>query len=85
MRKLNLLLVLGVIAIFAGCSSEPDKYDVENYDEISDPALLYCVKQGGKLISSSEHGVRKKQCQFSENEKYDVYDYYQKSMQSSQQ
>ncbi len=62
--------------VLIGCSSEPDKYDVEDYDETTSPASLYCVQEGGTLEMVTENNVRMTYCVLSEDEKVEQWEFY---------
>ncbi|UGA57239.1 putative hemolysin [Vibrio sp. VB16] len=81
MNKLNWLVGLGAMAILAGCagSSEPDEYDVESYESISNPASVYCVQQNGELQAFNENDQRVMYCVLSEEEKYEQWEYYKEN------
>jgi putative hemolysin len=72
--------MIGAVAvgILAGCASEPDKYDVDEITVESDPAYVYCVEQGHKLERVTENGKRVPYCVISEDERYTVWDFYEK-------
>ncbi|GAL32311.1 hemolysin [Vibrio maritimus] len=72
--------MIGAVAvgILAGCASEPDKYDVDEITVESDPAYVYCVEQGHKLERVTENGKRVPYCVLSEEERYTVWDFYEK-------
>ncbi len=63
--------------VLVGCSSEPDKYDVKEYDATTNPASLYCVQQGGELEMMSENNKRMTYCVTSEDEKVEQWEYYE--------
>jgi putative hemolysin len=77
MKTTNWLIGIFAVAALAGCSSEPDKYDVDEIDVVSDPAFIYCVEQGHKLEKFSENGERVTYCVMSEDEKQNVWEYYE--------
>ncbi|MDB1126326.1 putative hemolysin [Vibrio algarum] len=81
MKKLNWLVGLGAVAILAGCagSNEPDEYDVESYDPISNPASVFCVQQNGELQAFDENDQRVMYCVLSEDEKYEQWEYYKEN------
>lgn len=78
MIKLNWLIGLGAAGVLAGCagSNEPDKYDVESYEPISNPASVYCAQKEGKLLAFNENNERIMYCVFSEDEKYEQWEFY---------
>jgi putative hemolysin len=85
MKKHLLLAAIGSAVIISGCaSSEPDKYDVESYEPLTDPAVLYCVNQGGELERASEEGLRVTYCKMSEEELVEVQAYYQQHLDQQQ-
>lgn len=78
MNKKLMLAGVGVAVVLAGCAaSEPDEYDVESYESISNEAAVYCVQQGGELGSFTENNKRVKYCIFSEEDKIEVHEYYE--------
>ncbi|GAA5645040.1 MULTISPECIES: putative hemolysin [Vibrio] len=77
MKKSYLLVGLGAAAaLLAGCSNEPDKYDVKEYTSIANPASVYCVQQDGKLETVTENDQRVTYCVFSENDRTEQWEYY---------
>jgi|GEM_PF-752355 len=65
-------------ALLAGCgSSEPDEYDVKEYDATTNPASLYCVQQGGELEMVTEDKKRVTYCTFSADDKTEQWEYYE--------
>lgn len=63
--------------VLVGCSSEPDEYEVKEYDATTNPASLYCVQQGGELEMMSENNKRMTYCVTSEDEKVEQWEYYE--------
>lgn len=67
--------------MLVGCShfqqQEPDVYNVDEIDVISDPAYVYCVSKGHELEQFSEGGQRVPYCVLSDNQRYTVWEYYQ--------
>lgn len=78
MKKLQWMIGAVAVGILAGCASEPDKYDVDEITVESDPAYVYCVEQGHKLERVTENGKRVPYCVLSEQERYTVWDFYEK-------
>ncbi|PMJ97606.1 DUF333 domain-containing protein [Vibrio sp. 10N.261.55.A7] len=76
MKKTTIFAGLAVVAVLAGCSSEPDEYEVKEYTSISNPASVYCVQQGGKLETVSENEQRVTYCAVSEEERTEQWEYY---------
>ncbi|MGY2575514.1 putative hemolysin [Vibrio sp. C8] len=73
-------------ALLAGCSSsEPDEYDVKEYEATTSPASLYCVQQGGNLEMVSEDKKRVTYCVLSEDEKYEQWEYYENRQEKDKQ
>ncbi|CAH0529702.1 DUF333 domain-containing protein [Vibrio hippocampi] len=76
------------VALLAGCShfqkQEPDEYNVDEIDVISEPAYVYCVSQGHKLERFSEGGKRIPYCIISDDERYTVWEYYENREQNQQ-
>ncbi len=63
--------------VLVGCSSEPDEYEVKEYDATTNPASLYCVQQGGELEMMSENNKRMTYCVTSDDEKVEQWEYYE--------
>lgn len=78
MKKVQWMIGAVAVGILAGCASEPDKYDVDEITVESDPAYVYCVEQGHKLERVTENGKRVPYCVLSEEERYTVWDFYEK-------
>lgn len=78
MKKVQWMIGAIAVGILAGCASEPDKYDVDEITVESDPAYVYCVEQGHKLERVTENGKRVPYCVLSEQERYTVWDFYEK-------
>ncbi|MGF1773199.1 putative hemolysin [Vibrio maritimus] len=78
MKKVQWMIGAVAVGILAGCASEPDKYDVDEITVESDPAYVYCVEQGHKLQRVTENGKRVPYCVLSEEERYTVWDFYEK-------
>ncbi|WP_375748506.1 DUF333 domain-containing protein [Vibrio sp. HN007] len=78
MNRKIMLAGIGAVAVLAGCAAtEPDEYDVESYESISNQAAVYCVHRGGELISFTEDNKRVKYCVFSEEDKTEIHEYYE--------
>ncbi|MGJ7095519.1 DUF333 domain-containing protein [Vibrio hannami] len=78
MIKKTVLVGMSSVAILAGCAgTEPDEYDVESYEPISNKAEVYCVQRGGELGAFTENNKRVKYCIFSEDDKVEVNEYYE--------
>lgn len=75
-HSVAILALIGT-ALLAGCSSEPDEYDVQEYEATTSPASLYCVQQGGTLTMVTEDKKRVTYCVLSEDEKYEQWEYYE--------
>ncbi|WP_112478010.1 DUF333 domain-containing protein [Vibrio variabilis] len=78
MKKVQWMIGAVAVGVLAGCASEPDKYDVDEITVESDPAYVYCVEQGHKLERVTESGKRVPYCVLSEQERYTVWDFYEK-------
>ncbi len=78
MKKVQWMIGAVAVGILAGCASEPDKYDVDEITVESDPAYVYCVEQGHELERVTENGKRVPYCVLSDEERYTVWDFYEK-------
>jgi putative hemolysin len=78
MVKMKWLASLGTVLIVTGCAapSEPDEYDVESYDAISNPASVFCAQQQGELRAFDENNQRVMYCVLSEDERVEQWQYY---------
>jgi putative hemolysin len=63
-----------------GCTTTETEYTVESWEAKTDPAVMYCVEQEGKFIRMSEGENRVGYCVFSEDEKYEIQEYYQRHL-----
>ncbi|WGV98386.1 DUF333 domain-containing protein [Vibrio sp. YMD68] len=76
MKKTYIFASLAAVAVLAGCSSEPDEYEVKEYTSIANPASVYCVQQGGELDTVTENELRVTYCAFSEEDRTEQWEYY---------
>lgn len=77
-KRSIIVSVLISSALLVGCaSSEPDKYEVKEYDATTNPASLYCVQQGGELEMVTEDKKRVTYCTFSADDKTEQWEYYE--------
>lgn len=77
MKKISYLMSIIACSTLIGCSSsDEDEYNVESYDQASNPASVYCVQQGGELEAFNDNNARVMYCVFSEDEKYEQWQYY---------
>ncbi|WP_428774435.1 putative hemolysin [Vibrio sp.] len=68
------------IAIFiVGCSSESNPYKVDDWAEVSNPATIYCVHQGGQLKMTSEGNQRVTYCLLEDGSMREQWEYYRAS------
>ena len=77
MNKLGWSVSFTVLLTLTACSSQPDEYDVESYEQISNPASVYCVQQKGELVAFNESEARVMYCVLSEDEKYEQWEFYE--------
>ncbi|CAM2900031.1 DUF333 domain-containing protein [Vibrio rarus] len=76
MKKALLLSVMTGTVLLAGCASEPDEYTVKDWDPITSKASMYCVQQNHDIERATENGNRVTYCELSDDEKYDIWEYY---------
>lgn len=76
MNKAILLATLASGLLLAGCSNQPDEYDVDGWSSVANPASLYCVQKGAKLETITENNSRVTYCVFSEDDKVEQWQYY---------
>ncbi|MDV7103391.1 DUF333 domain-containing protein [Vibrio sp. TH_r3] len=77
MNKLGWSVSFTALLTLTACSSQTDEYDVESYDQISNPASVYCVQQKGELMAFNENDARVMYCVLSEDEKHEQWEYYE--------
>ncbi|MEZ9834503.1 DUF333 domain-containing protein [Vibrio breoganii] len=76
MKKILLLSAMSGAVLLAGCASEPDEYTVEDWDPITSKASMYCVQEDHEILRASEEGKRVTYCEISDDEKYEIWEYY---------
>lgn len=76
MNRAILLATLSTGFLLAGCSNQPDEYDVDGWANVTNPASLYCVQKGAKLETISENNSRVTYCVFSKDDKVEQWQYY---------
>ncbi|WP_295893395.1 DUF333 domain-containing protein [uncultured Vibrio sp.] len=84
MKKTTIFASLAAVAVLAGCSSEPDEYEVKEYTSIANPASVYCVQQGGELETVSENELRVTYCVLSEEERTEQWEYYRNAQEKKE-
>lgn len=79
MKKVLLLSLICGSVVLTGCAREKTEYTVENWDPITSEASMYCVQEGHQIERSTENGIRVTNCKLSEDEKYEIWEYYKMS------
>ncbi|MBM7035759.1 DUF333 domain-containing protein [Vibrio ulleungensis] len=83
MNKAYMTAVFAAV-LAVGCTTTETEYTVESWEPLTDPAAMYCVEQEGKFIRISEGESRVGYCEFSEDERYELQDYYQRHLDEQQ-
>ncbi|WP_117234086.1 DUF333 domain-containing protein [Vibrio maerlii] len=79
MKASHLLCLIGISIITVGCSSEPDEYEVKEYQQAANPAAVYCVQQDGELETVTEDGRRVTYCLLPDDERIEQWEYYRQN------
>ncbi|MFM2587100.1 DUF333 domain-containing protein [Vibrio sp. TBV020] len=79
MKRACIVMTVISAAVLAGCSSEPDEYEVKEYTSMANPAAVYCVQQGGELETVNESEMRVTYCVLSDDERVEQWEYYRNS------
>ena len=76
MKRTPIFCAITGAVLLAGCSSEPDEYEVKDYQSVANPASVYCVQQGGELETVNENEMRVTYCVFSDEDRTEQWEYY---------
>ncbi|MCK6264612.1 DUF333 domain-containing protein [Vibrio sp. ZSDE26] len=85
MKKTYIFASLAAVAVLAGCSSEPDEYEVKEYTSMANPASVYCVQQDGKLETVTENEIRVTYCVLSDEERMEQWEYYRNAQEQEKE
>ncbi len=84
MNKTILLAVSATGLLLSGCSNQPDKYDVNEWSSVANPASLYCVQRGAKLTTVTENNARVTYCEFSNDKRVEQWEYFRQNHNQSE-
>jgi len=84
MNKTNLIMALTAMLVLAGCSTYEGATRSTEYISITNPAVVYCVQQGGALDTVSENGERVTYCVHSDDERVEQWEYYRNNYKESE-
>lgn len=79
MKKLAVLGSMTAALLLVGCASEPDEYEVKEYQMAANPAAVYCVQQDGELETITEDNKRVTYCVLSDEERIEQWEYYRQN------